>query len=678
MTLPEASWVNRKLSAGRYRVVAELGEGGMGQVYRAWDANLETDVVIKVPHAGLSDDPEFAGRFTREIRSLVKLSHPHIVKVIDVGEHNDRPFAVMQYLSGGSLADHRQSDQGGQPLPLAPQSLTPWLTDIAAALDFVHDRGYVHRDVKPANILFDEHGHAYLSDFGIAKVVLNAALEVESTSQTATGLVLGTPHYMSPELIMGEEFDGRADQYALAVLVYELLCGRLPIDGPTAAAILVQQINHEPTAPKSIIAELPNPVSATILRALSKDPGLRFASCADFAQAVLMPIQSISDSALSLHQREKVARNASPASIPCPSCGTTLVVLPQHAGRKVSCPRCKTRFRVRENLRGVQKLADKQTQIANHNKALVEPPTVMVSSLSDQMKSDTDARRTTLETTPHPQPVRTEPRSSPPTPIIEASENRWGSYARRRSFGARLQSKYSFVVGGLAVVGILAIVFSMNSGSSNSHSFQTSLQQANQDEPKTGLNPNSSLEVVRPKASQEAPPVSGNIKVPFDDHAEGTAQGGRVSPPDPLASPGVSSADTAAKDQIHSPSVNASSHSSGAPGERSSLPVNSSTAQPASEQNVNPSDIQKPTLWALEPEVALPVSELVNENSTGGPVRLGTLPESMLGQLQIDLETIYVDLNGGHNYEVRPANDSAGRWEVILAGSDCLALKLRN
>ena len=521
MSLPVASWVGRELSSGRYRVVGELGEGGMGQVYRAWDANLETDVVIKVPHAGLSDDPEFAGRFTREIRSLVKLSHPHIVKVIDVGEHNDRPFAVMQYLSGGSLADQCQLDQGGQPLPLAPQSLRPWLTDIAAALDFVHDRGYVHRDVKPANILFDEHGHAYLSDFGIAKVVLNAAREVEATSQTSTGLVLGTPHYMSPELIMGEEFDGRADQYALAVLVYELLCGQLPIDGPTPAAILVQQINHEPSAPKSIVSELPSPVSAAIVRALSKDPGLRYASCAEFAQAVLLPLQRDSGSTLPQHQREKLARKVSQTSIPCPSCGTTLVVLPQHAGRKVSCPRCKTRFRVLENLRGVQKLADKQTQIANNNKALVEPPTVMVSSLSDQVKSDTNARRTTLETTPHPQPDRVEPRSNPPAPKIEASEDRWGSYARRRSFGAKLQSKSSVIVGGLAVVGILALVLSMNSASSDPASYQTSLRQANEDVAKTGQVPDSSLE-VRPEAAQQHPPVSGNIKVPFGEDSEGT------------------------------------------------------------------------------------------------------------------------------------------------------------
>ena len=147
----------------------------MGFVYRALDKNLDADVVNKVPRRSMLDDPEFAGRFAREIRSLVKLSHPGIVKVTDVGEHDGVPFAVMQDLSGGSLEDYaaaERTDEAVRFLPLGGSS--DWLPGVAAALDFVHAQGYVHRDVKPGNILFDAHGHVYLSDFGVAKVMADA------------------------------------------------------------------------------------------------------------------------------------------------------------------------------------------------------------------------------------------------------------------------------------------------------------------------------------------------------------------------------------------------------------------------------------------------------------------------------------------------------------------------
>jgi serine/threonine protein kinase len=142
----------------------------MGSVYRAWDGNLETDVVIKIPHPYMLRDPEFATRFAREVRALVRLSHPHVVKITDVGDQNGLPFAVMQYLSGGSLQDRRPTDHNGQPAPMDPAGLGRWLWDVALALDFIHREGYVHRDIKPGNIVFDAHGNAFLSDFGIANL----------------------------------------------------------------------------------------------------------------------------------------------------------------------------------------------------------------------------------------------------------------------------------------------------------------------------------------------------------------------------------------------------------------------------------------------------------------------------------------------------------------------------
>src|SRR5262249_31436961 len=166
-------WLGLDLAGGRYHVTAQLSGGGMAWVYRAWDRNLETDVIIKVPLPELVGHPAFTALFDREVRSLVRLAHPHIVKVLDVGKHAGTPFAVMQYLAGGSLRD-RQLHPGGRrggDRPPAVATLSAWLDPIAEALDYVHGQGFLHRDVKPSNILFDHAGHAYLGDFGVIKVL---------------------------------------------------------------------------------------------------------------------------------------------------------------------------------------------------------------------------------------------------------------------------------------------------------------------------------------------------------------------------------------------------------------------------------------------------------------------------------------------------------------------------
>jgi formylglycine-generating enzyme required for sulfatase activity len=257
----------------------------MGFVYRAQDRKLGAEVIIKVPRPALLQDPEAVKRFTREIQALVRLEHPHIVRVMDVDTHHGVPFAVMQYLAGGSLEDRRQRGPDGNVRPLGVEELRTWLPDIAAALDFVHEQGYVHRDVKPANILFDRRGHVFLSDFGVAKAL--ARSEPASASLTAAGMVLGTPAYLAPELALGNTFDGKIDQYALGITLFELLSGRLPLIATTPAAILVKQVNETPPRLDAICQHVPRTVADAIQRSLEKNPRRRYPTCSALAEAVL-------------------------------------------------------------------------------------------------------------------------------------------------------------------------------------------------------------------------------------------------------------------------------------------------------------------------------------------------------------------------------------------------------
>ena len=350
------SWVGLQLSDGRYDIQSLLGEGGMGFVYRVQDRNLDTDVVIKVPRRAMLDDPDFAHRFTREIRALVQLVHPHIVKISDAGEYEGLPYAVMQCLPGGSLEDRRVLERDGRARPMPATSLADWLPVIAKALDFVHSKGIVHRDVKPGNILFDQHGNAYLSDFGIAKVLATASEQVHTSPMTSAGNVVGTPEYMALELIMGHPYDGRADQYALAVTVYELLAGRRPFE-ETGTAVMVRLGQAQgPPELHVLCPNVPVGLSRAIHRGLAKDPASRYPTCTDFATAVLGQVRAFAPT-------QKMAEGAGAtadgrAVLACPSCGGRMAVPEVARGRRGRCAACGTRYRVADDLSALELISE--------------------------------------------------------------------------------------------------------------------------------------------------------------------------------------------------------------------------------------------------------------------------------------------------------------------------------
>ena len=336
--------VGTELAEGRYRVSSRIGEGSMGHVYRAHDRNLETEVVIKFPVApeGSVDAASFLERFGRESKAMIRLSHPHVVKVIDVGEDDGLPYVVMAYLDGGSLKDRLEPLGDGEPRPTPPESLHGWLMDIAKALDFIHGQGHIHRDVKPANIHFDRHGNAFLADFGVIKPLGVDETWKGRSALTAPGYLLGTPNYVAPELVMGQACDGRVDQYALALTVHEALTGWNCMEGPTPSATMVNQTKVDPPNLGDLLRGVPPRLSDAVLRGLSKDPRGRFESCSAMAREILagipplVPGREPSSPVLALP-----ASKGAPGRVPCPACGGLLPVVREHAGRRVTCTRCR-------------------------------------------------------------------------------------------------------------------------------------------------------------------------------------------------------------------------------------------------------------------------------------------------------------------------------------------------
>ena len=265
----------QRLIEGKYQIERLLGKGGMAAVFLAHDLTLEREVAIKVVPPDVAQDEQVVRRFQQEAKTAAKLDHPNIIPIYRVESEGGLNYFVMKYISGTSLEDLLEKRQ-----PLAFDHIQRVLWEAACALGHAHQRGVVHRDVKPANIMFDHHGSVMLTDFGISKA-LQAA-----TGFTATGMIIGTPHYMAPEQAKGQTVDGRADQYSLGIVGYRMLTSELPFSGDSVHTILYKHIFEEVPLAKTRRADVPDFLSTAIARALSKEPEHRFPTMEEFATAV--------------------------------------------------------------------------------------------------------------------------------------------------------------------------------------------------------------------------------------------------------------------------------------------------------------------------------------------------------------------------------------------------------
>lgn len=264
-------------TVGRYEILNELGEGATAAVFLAHDPLTKRQVAVKVMSYGRTDDPLFTHFFHQEVETIAALDHPAIVPVYDFGQHGEQLYMVTRYLSGGTLLDRLKT--GEIPLPI----MSGMITNIAGALHEAHQHEIIHRDVKPTNILYDDNNQAYLADFGLAKFT-------RRNSGITRGLFVGTPHYMSPEHLRGEKIDGRADIYALGVVLFECLTRRLPypFKHPTDAARA--NLNAPIPSVREIKPELSTLWDEIVQKALAKNREERYQTAVALATDVELAV----------------------------------------------------------------------------------------------------------------------------------------------------------------------------------------------------------------------------------------------------------------------------------------------------------------------------------------------------------------------------------------------------
>lgn len=258
-----------------YEIQGIIGQGGMATVYRAQQVSMKRVVAMKVLPQQFVTDDTYMQRFSREVEIVSKLEHRNIVPVYDYGQHNGQPYIVMRYMSGGSVDDMLADG------PLDVEKSLNIIQQIAPALDYAHSKDILHRDLKPSNILLDDDGGAYLTDFGIARI-----LGQQPGSTITTQGVVGTPSYMSPEQAQGHELDGRSDVYALGVTLFEMTTGRRPFISDTPYSIAVMQVTTPPPSPRAYNPSIPMQVEQVILKALKKRADERYASAFIMAEAL--------------------------------------------------------------------------------------------------------------------------------------------------------------------------------------------------------------------------------------------------------------------------------------------------------------------------------------------------------------------------------------------------------
>src|SRR5215470_2970393 len=268
-----------------YRIIEKLGAGGMGVVYKAEDVRLDRPVAIKFLPENVAHDAQALERFRREAHAASNLNHPGICTIYDVGEL-DRPFIAMEFIDGQTLRNH----VGGKPLPI--EEILTLGIQISDALDVAHSKGIIHRDIKPANIFVTERGQAKILDFGLVKLVpTGVAAGVDSSSEAAlsiAGIISGTPSYMSPEQVRGDDLDPRTDIFSIGLLLYEMATGKQAFSGRNGGVIIEAILTRPPAAVRSINPEIPPRLEEIINKALSKDRAQRYQTsaelCADLKQ----------------------------------------------------------------------------------------------------------------------------------------------------------------------------------------------------------------------------------------------------------------------------------------------------------------------------------------------------------------------------------------------------------
>src|SRR5580765_8582185 len=260
---------------GKYEIIEMVGRGGMGVLYRARDPMLERDVALKMMLVDFTLDQSARERFQREAKAVARLQHRNVVTIHELGEHDGAPYIVMEFLSGNDLENLLV---GSKPMTLAEK--LDVAIQLCEGLGYAHEQGIVHRDIKPSNVRVLEDGTVKILDFGIAKFAVS--------SVTRSGTVMGTASYMSPEQIMGQAVDGRADLFSAGVLLFELLAGKKPFQGEQATAVVYQIMHVEPPTVRSVVPALPEALDEIVSRALQKNADDRYSRASEMASDLQM------------------------------------------------------------------------------------------------------------------------------------------------------------------------------------------------------------------------------------------------------------------------------------------------------------------------------------------------------------------------------------------------------